>query len=116
MIHIGFPTVRVDIAVSVDSHHAAALGESTDGARRRSPRADSIHLCRRPLLERLVRTHMIERRHPVIASALLCDQILRGVVLEVKAHVDVHALVRSIVGWAPWPASHDTDPERHPPS
>jgi hypothetical protein len=60
-------------------------------------------------------THVIESRQPVIAGALLCNQILRGAVFEVKAHIDVHALVRSIVGRASGPASHDADPERYPP-
>lgn len=52
-------------------------------------------------------TYLVERRQPVIARALLCDQILRGVIFEIKAHIDVHALVRSIVGRTSGPAPHD---------
>jgi hypothetical protein len=100
----------MDVAVPIDAHHAAALREAADGARRRPPRADSIYLGRRALLERLVRAHMVERRQPVIAGALLRDQIWRGAVFEVKTHIDVHAFMRSVVGRTSGPASHDANP------
>jgi len=40
-------------------------------------------------------------------------ELLRGVVFEINAHIDVHALMRSGVGRTSRPASDDTDPERH---
>lgn len=66
------------------------------------------------LLERLVWTHVIERRQPILTGALLCNQVVLGAIFEVKAHIDVHAFVRSMISWTSGPASQHTDPERYP--